>query len=255
MRSVLFTALYLLATLSPVYGSKAAAALVIPIAGSAEGALGTQWRTDLNVRNLRDVEQRVTMSFNSADSFSYGPDVDTEVILPANSTTTFMDVVAKHFNKQALGVIYINPDFYDNFDPAAQLAATYRTWTMQSVGRGTFSQSASAVDMLALPTDREPRIAIGVRLDADFRCNVGVVNIDYYPRTFRVTARSPAGSVTASVVVPGYSVTQVPLPPVNLGYVTVTIEPVDGVAGRWTAYATSVDNISGDSWLENAVAR
>src|SRR5438552_7652201 len=137
MRSVLFTALYLLAALSPVYGSKGAAALIIPISGSAEGALGTQWRTDLNVRNLRDVEQRVIMSFNSADSFSYGPDVDTEVIFPANSTTTFIDVVARHFNKQALGVIYINPDFYDNFDPAAQLAATYRTWTMQSGGRGT----------------------------------------------------------------------------------------------------------------------
>src|SRR5439155_5434866 len=154
------------------------------------------------VRNLRDVEQRVIMSFNSADSFSYGPDVDTEVIFPANSTTTFIDVVARHFNKQALGVIYINPDFYDNFDPAAQLAATYRTWTMQSGGHGTSSQSASALDMLALPTDHQPRVAIGIRHDADFRCNVGVTNIDYYDRTFRITASSPSGSVTTTVTVP-----------------------------------------------------
>jgi hypothetical protein len=259
MRHALFIALCCLSALTPVYGqsrAKGAVALVIPISGSAEGALGTFWRTDLNVRNLRDVEQRVTMSFNRAESFSYGPDVDTDVILPPNSTTTFPDVVAALFHESGLGVIYINPDFYDNYDPGAQLAATYRSWTKQPGGTGTSSQSASALDMFALSTGVEARVAIGIRHDADFRCNVGINNIDYYyPRTFRVTASSPAGSVTTTVNVLGYSVTQVALPPANLGYVTVTIEPIDGVYGRWTAYATSIDNTSGDSWLENAVAR
>jgi energy-converting hydrogenase Eha subunit F len=63
-------------------------------------------------------------------------------------------------------------------------------------------------------------------------------------------------SALVPVTVPGFSMTQVPLPEANLGYITVTFEPLDDTnSNQWTAFASSVDNHSGDSWLQNAVVR
>src|ERR1700681_3113174 len=108
------------------------ASLLVPIAGSAAGAFGTFWRTDLTLINHRDVSQTLSISFNEADLMTYGPDWGASVVLPPNSTTTYVDVVGSLFNAHIMGVIYIN-SFLEGprFDPDADLDATYRTWTNQ----------------------------------------------------------------------------------------------------------------------------
>ena len=227
--------------------------LIIPVAGSVAGAFGTFWRTDLSVINYRDVEQRTLITYSSSGTFSYGSEVDVEVVLPAHSTTTYEDVVSTLFQKNGLGVIYINPTFETAFDPAADLDATYRIWTDQPGRGGTMSQASSALHVFELPTGTQTRVIIGARQDANFRCNVGVTYIGYGARSFRITARSASGSVTTTVLVEGYNMAQVALPQGNLGYMTLTVEPLDVLDGEvWSAYASTIDNVSGDAWLQNA---
>ena len=257
----LLTCFALSLVLSPLANAadrKGSASLLIPISGSQGGAFGTFWRTDLNLINHRDVPQKVAISFNDADLFTYGPDYGAVVVLPPNSTTTYIDVVGSLLNAHDTGVIYINSVLVDNlsFDPDADLDATYRIWTKQPGGTGTSSQSSAAIDMQTLPSTGEARTIIGVRQDADFRCSVGVASMRYGPpRSFKVTASSPSGSVSMTMTVPGYSVSQMPLPAANLGYMTIVVEPTDGDSDPWTAFASSVDNQSGDSWLVNAMPK
>ena len=227
--------------------------LIIPVAGSAEGAFGTFWRTDLSVINYRDVEQPILIAYSSSGTFFYGFELYAHVVLPAHSTTTYEDVVSTLFQKNGLGVIYINPTDDIYFDPAADLDATYRIWTDQPGKTGTMSQASSALHALELPTGTQTRVITGARQDANFRCNVGVALNAYGSRSFRITASSASGSVTTTLLVQGDNMAQVALPPGNLGYMTVTVEPLDVADSEvWTAYASSIDNVSGDAWLQNA---
>lgn len=235
-----------------------AATLVIPVAGSTPGAEGTFFRTDLTVTNHREVAETVAIAFFGAGAFYYGdPTFETTLELPPGSTTTYEDVVATLLRSGgSMGTIIINPLYPPPLRKDARLSATYRIWTTQPGGTGTLSQSSNALDMAALASAGNSRVVTGVRQDAGFRCNVGIFSNSYYDRTFRVTAKSPSGSVKTTVKAGGFSLTQVPLPSANLGYMTVTIELLDGRSDDvWTAYATSVDNRSGDSWLQNAYSR
>jgi hypothetical protein len=233
-----------------------AAALVLP-AGDVDGAEGTHFRTDLELMNHRLVEANVWIGYY-AGGFLYGdPAAEAWLTIPALSTRIVPNVTGGFFGAPGmLGSIVINSPHngLDRFNADAKLTATYRIWT-PSPGNpeGSMSQSSRAVDLEALPRGDQVRRVIGVRLDAAFRCNVGIASGSYHSRMFRITASSPSGSVTTTVSVAGSNLTQVALPAANLGYVTVTIQPLDPRDDWWTAYATSVDNVSGDSWLQNAM--
>lgn len=235
---------------------KTATSLVIPVAGHVTGAYGTSFRTDLTIVNHSNYGRGVGVEFYEAGGrFNYGPAFETSVVLPANSTTTYQDVVLSLFQTSGLGTIIINP--IESSQPALRLSGNYRNWTPQpGSNRGTLSQSSDALDSFSLPQNEQKAVIIGVKQDADFRCNVGIFNHNYYPRTFRVTASSLKGSVSTLVNLQGYALSQTPLPAADLGYMTVTVEALPGDKvlsdGRWAAYATSVDNRSGDSWIENA---
>ena len=234
-----------------------AASLIFP-AGDVDGENGTHFQTDLTLTNYRDVPETVFMSLYAG--FFYGdPISETEVTIPPLWSKTFRGVATDLLlSPGTFGVIVINDlNYYGRAGNAdANLSATYRIWTPSTAATGgTMSYSAEAMDLQELPPGNQERVAIGVRLDSQFRCNVGIYSDSYYPSTFRITASSPSGSVTTTVTADSYQLTQVPLPDADLGYVTVTITPLSLSGERWTAYATSVDNLSGDSWLQNAEAR
>ena len=239
-----------------------AARLVIPVVANKQGALGTFFRTDVTLTNHRDVDQTVAIRFYATGEFYYGdPKYEGVHFLPAKTTVTYLDIVATAFagvstGNDALGTIVLEgliTGRAGGFDPDARLDATYRIWTVQPGGTGTMSQSSTELDMQSLPSGTTPRVVIGVRQDENFRCNVGIFTSTYGDRNFLVTASSPRGSTSMNVRATGTTLTQVPLPPANLGYITVTIQPLDALdEDVWTAYASSVDNRSGDSWLQNA---
>ena len=230
-----------------------AVSLMFP-AGDISGANGTHFQTDIDITNHRDVEETVWIGLY--DGFFYGdPGVETEITIPPLSTRTFNNVAGELLQSPGeLGAVIINTlDYPQRADLGASLTATYRIWTPTPDG-GSMSYTSEAVDLQHLPPSEQERVAIGVRLDSNFRCNVGIANDSYYGGSFRITAKSASGSVTITVGVNGYSLAQFPLPDADLGYVTVTVTPIGGPFSldRWTAYATSVDNRTGDSWLQNA---
>lgn len=234
------------------------ASIVIPVAANIRGALGTLFRTDLSIFNHLDTAQVVAIRFYArGQQFFYGdPAVETSVLLEPNSTTIMRDVVSGLLRADGVGSILINPIGWSDFRPEAKLTATYRIWTDGTASPGQMSQSSVGLDLETVGEGLATRVIAGVKLDANFRCNVGIFNYSYYDRSYLITARSRAGSVAVTAWVGAYSMEQVSLPPADLGYVTVTIEPIDAEGSDiWTAYASSVDNRNGDSWLQNAYPR
>ncbi|HWS70953.1 MAG TPA: hypothetical protein VN605_02515 [Thermoanaerobaculia bacterium] len=107
----------------------------------------------------------------------------------------------------------------DDDDLDAKLVVSSRIWSPQpGGGDGTVSQSFPPIPLAQIDSNK---LAIGgVRRDDRFRLNVGIVNMDRLsPQRFRIH--------TAGIV-PG--------------------DPGEGRLTLWTAYASNVDNITGDSW-------
>jgi hypothetical protein len=239
--------------------------LLIPVVANKAGANGTYFRSEITLTNHRDIDQAVSLHYYAVGEFFYGdPKFETTVMLPARGSITYTDVLSAAFPPHQLsdgkvfGTLVIGGASSSGrqlFDDSARLSATYRIWTAAPDGSGTMSQSSAALALDELSEARLPRVVIGAREDVGFRCNVGIVSLTFEMRDFLVTAASPKGTTSMVVSAGRYSLTQVPLPAAGLGHVIIRIEPLNlQPADIWTAYASSVDNTSGDAWLGNAVA-
>ena len=231
----------------------AAASLVIPLVdGRIAGKDSVH--TDISVTNHRNVQESVSLDYYIAGEFYYGPAFSTGLTLQPLSTLTIADVTNTLLVPFAgtSGTIIINDKYYRG-SPAARIDATYRIWSGEPGKTGTMSRASAALDEEAIPASKETQVIIGVRDDQNHRCRVGIFSNSYYNRTFQITVRSSSGSETMTSFALGLSLTEVTLPPSALGYVTITIVPLDDPSGDfWTAYASSVDLRSGDSWLQNS---
>jgi hypothetical protein len=90
-----------------------------------------------------------------------------------------------------------------------------------------------------------------MRHDTAYRANVGIVNLDESPKTFTVAIIGTAGNTQFQVTVDGISMKQVPVPAGNYGNVLVAVTPTAN-GFWWSAYAASVDNITGDGWVSHS---
>jgi hypothetical protein len=89
-------------------------------------------------------------------------------------------------------------------------------------------------------------------MDPQFRTNAGIVNLDSTSHTFLLTLTGERKSATLSVEVEPFSMRQVPLPEGDYGALTALFQ-VTGGGFPWTAYGSSVDNLTGDGWASQAV--
>lgn len=227
-------------------------AFLIPIAGNAAGSGGTYFRSDVTFANTRSTAQRIGVSW-----LAQGVDNRTAPVdyyqLPANTFVALDDFVGETLRKTGLGaVIVIAIDSSGLPDSSAQIDAISRIWTRQSGGTGTVSQTFPAISLNdsigSLVAD-----VMGLKQNTQFRSNIGVVNLDTVPHTW--TVRSAATGAITTVTVPPFSVVQAPLASgsaLSSGNVSVTMKS-DGFGFWWSAYGTSVDNITGDGWVSKAV--
>lgn len=225
---------------------------IIPIAGNAAGGGGTYFRSDLLIRNNRTTAQEVSLGYFPANqSNAYGGFF--RVSVPGSTTITYRDVVGSVFGRTGLGAIVVVGSFNGNFDPDAQLHGFSRIWTPQPGSNGTVSQSFPALSGNDLDS-RYSALAIGGRQDGGFRSNVGIFNISNSPRTFQLAAAGNGSDVaTLSITVPAYSVVQVPMASSLSGDIRMAIAPFPGEGFFYSAYVSSVDNFTGDSWSANFV--
>lgn len=224
------------------------AQLLFAGSGSVQGANGTFFHSDITVLNYRAVAQRVAFTWLPFNQSAGAPTILT---ISAASGLISEDFVGTILGQSGLGALLITGvDSMGNFDPGAQLYASERVWTPQPGTNGTTSQSFPSVATSDINLIRAS--IVGQRIDARYRTNVGIVNLDTVERSFNViqTTDDPnAPTATSLVTVPARSMVQVPLPNLTSAALQIAVQPLVEINPTlWVAYGSSVDNTTGDSW-------
>lgn len=230
-------------------GGSPEAGLMFAVAGDSEGALGARFRSDVTLTNDDSGPQDVIALWLPAGSD--GTDAAAVRVTLAPGTITVRDFVGKMGFSGIGSLLFLAIDAGANVDSTGSLAGFSRVWTAGPNRQGSVSQSLPAVRIASL-SGSSTTTAIGLRMDADFRTNIGVVNLDAVARTFQVTITGERKSTTLSVAVEPFSMRQIALPAGDYGALTARFE-ASGGDFPWVAYASSVDNVTGDAWTSQAV--
>lgn len=237
--------------------------ILIPVAGSVQGAKGTFFRSDITILNVSSHDQIVNFRWMRQGG---GENGSVDVTIPAHSGISSEDLVANVLGQQGVGSIIVSAvDANDQLDPNGALYATSRIWTVQPGGTGTTSQSFSVLSLAGSgPNSITTSGSIfGIRRDDRYRANVGIVNVSTAAtNTFQVTLVFPP-TVTGTVPPPPAESYTVTIPPMSMAQIALSngtaspsqiiVQRLTNGTGVWTAYGSSVDNITGDAWSELAI--
>jgi len=135
-----------------------------------------------------------------------------------------------------------------------------RIWTTQPGSTGTTSQSFPAIAADTIHTHVRALVSAagGAEDAANYRVNIGVVNLDpKNSQTFFVYidtgSATPAGE---TFTIPPLSMQQIPMGNGLAPAADIFIENITAAATQsdaWIAYGSTVDNVTGDAWSEMAV--
>ncbi|HEX9163943.1 MAG TPA: proprotein convertase P-domain-containing protein [Thermoanaerobaculia bacterium] len=196
---------------------------------SASGALGTDWSTDLWLARIDAANATHPITVTYSDRAT-SRTKSVSATLPARSSRAFPDVVRLSFN--ALGTAGImSATLEDGAVGAAVIANSTLT--------GTFAQSVRFLQPSSGPQLDLPY----VESSDEFRTNIGLMSD--FPSAVRVTLFSAAGDVLDTAVRT--------LSPFRLDQFQIRQTVVNGharievLSGRVAAYASVVDNITGDA--------
>lgn len=226
--------------------------LLIPAAGSVAGANGTFFKSDINLVNFASHDQRVRMQWlpQNVGGASIAP---VEITLAAGSGIVSNDFVGAFLQQSGLGSILITGiTATGTVDATAQLYATARIWTPQPGTDGTTSQSFPVIVTTDIAATRQ--YIFGMRRDNQYRMAVGVVNLSSLTQRFTVTSTAANSTqvLTDSFEVPALSMQQVGIFGNTTGPFQLIIENTTTTtrSNQWQSYATTTDNVTGDSWNE-----
>jgi len=228
-------------------------AFIIPVTGNAAGGGGTFFRSDLMIVNYRNVPQDIAFFWfprgSSGDDFN----PVARITIPANTFVSYNDVLGTVLQKSGLGAIRVEavPPGSNFRDFDARIDGFSRIWTPQPGVNGTVSQSFPGIFTTDLGGSTDSAFVLGMRADASFRTNVGIVNYSSDSHTFTVSVNGVKGSTSFSMTLPGLSMNQTAIPPGDYGPLILQITP-DSATVSWSGYGSSVDNVTGDGWTAKA---
>jgi hypothetical protein len=251
------------------YQDTAGPQLVIPIVGSAAGQNGTFFRSAVTLMNFRGfgagqtfTPQRIKVEYYAAGANNVGA---TPTFYTLRNVGEYWDnFIAQFFQpaKSGLGTLVITAvDANGNFDPAGLLDGVSRVYTAQAsttgcpTPGGSVSQALSAFPYEDLDSGEATGYMYGLRHDAQFRTNIGVVNHVSVAHTFtvRIIKFIDQPEVNFTIAVQPKSLTHTSIPAGDYGpSMIVEIYTEDPGAFYWSAYGTSVDNATGDGWIYKA---
>ncbi|MEO8034052.1 MAG: hypothetical protein ABI837_06430 [Acidobacteriota bacterium] len=221
---------------------------IIPVAGNLQGNNGTFFRSDVTIANRRSQDQIISVGFivRGVDNSSAAMQRFT---IGANTTSMNTDLIGQKLGKTGLGsILVIAETSAGSVDTDASLDGFSRIWTPQPGSSGTVSQSFEAID----PEDSlATSYGYGLRQDGSFRTNVGLVNLNSTSNTFTIFLNGSGGQTTFTQTVKPNSMEQVAVPAGNWGdfYIRISSDPSN--FNWWSAYGTSVDNVTGDGWVSH----
>jgi hypothetical protein len=230
--------------------------LVLPVVGRGPGAAGTQWLSSLELFNTSATEIDVVLFFNRSGQDNTTPAAQASLSVPARGLVVIDDLLAEAFLlNDANGSVDIQA--------SAPVIAHSRIANVGGAD-GTYGQLVPAIpERWAMGDDTAPGLdakvdvvsLFEVRHDADFRTNIGAANVSGVPLQIEVRAfldTSPIGQMTV-LELPPFSHRQLNgiLPTLGIpnGTFGVRLElaAAAGSAGRFVAYASVVDNSTGDA--------
>lgn len=227
-----------------------ASVILIPAAGSLQGANGTFFRSDLVLLNYRASGQRVQLQWmpQNVPGSTVAPVIFT---IPAQSGINSEDFVAAVLHQSGIGALLITAITDTGAtDGNAELVATSRIWTPQpNAATGTNSQQFNGIPVSDINSGT--LAMLGHRRDSRYRTNVGIVNLSGQTQTFRVDTLTSNGVETQNVDVPAQSFNQTSLPGADSTLplqILVTNISATNRTTQFQSYASSVDNVTGDAW-------
>ena len=238
--------------------------VLIPVAGDVPGAYATQFQTDVTIANRTPAPVRVGIFWLPQNrSGSLTEPVQT-LTMSAETTRFFPRFVTDTLGETGLGAIVVralNDDGTTNVD--ARIDAYARIWTPARTGGGTYSQGVYGATLAGPGTDDLqpiPAWIYGLRQDAGFRTNYGIVNLADGPRTFDIVAVGANGArFERTVTLPAHSMIHESLPQAQ-HFGQLTLEMVIhyvvpfSASLAWTGFGSTVDNVTGDAWYSKAQA-
>jgi len=236
--------------------------VLIPSAGSAPGAFGTFFKSDITLVNLATHDQIVGLQWLPQASVSSTPQT-TLITIPALTGVRSADFVSEVMHQSGIGAIIVTGlnSSGNGLDSSARLFVTERIWTPSQVAAnsGTASQSFPAIPLGTINTPIAAFFGVGGADNVSaYRVNVGIVNVDPVNTQTFVVQVAGGGPVppARTVTLPPLTMEQVG---VGSGLATssqIQVQNTTPLAQRtnnWTAYMSTVDNFSGDAWSEMAV--
>jgi hypothetical protein len=233
--------------------NRSARALVIPAAGNVPGQGGTHFRSDITFANWNSEDQLLGIMWlpnGNPDGLEL-----MVTMMPALSIFTEEDFVGGFMDLEGLGSIILFPLAGEagDFDPDAAIDAYSRIWTPQPGATGTVSQPFPAVEPDYM-TNEEAGIILGLRQDAGYRTNYGILNISEDDLTFELDIFAEGGQdpETRTITVPSLSMIQTSIPGGNFGPLSIGLSlPTPPTINdfTWLGFASSTDNFTGDGWV------
>jgi len=235
--------------------------LLVPVAGSTPGANGTFFRSDITIVNLGNHDETVVLDWLPRVG---GTATTMTITIPKQSGIRSSDFVTEYLHQTGLGAIRITAVTSEGVDPEGALYVSSRIWSPQPGTSGTTSQSLPAVTLgNAFYKGVSARLfGVGSMENVpNYRVNVGIVNMDpINAHTFDISAAMnarPFGVNHYVVTLPPRTMEQVSLGNDLLPNAEVLIQDTTATTSpftSWIAYASTIDNITGDAWSELAVA-
>ena len=227
-------------------------AFLIPAAGSVQGANGVFFRSDVTFANYDNVTRNIGVGWLATGQDNSNAQL-THFTLDPQSVTTINDFVGTGLKVSGLGGLLVLA--FDSagadVDSEAFIDGFSRIWTPQPGSSGSVSQSFPAVSLFD-SVDNGTAVALGLRVGGGFRTNAGIVNLDDKEHTWTVSSVNTGA--TFQVTVKPFSLSQpgVPAEFAGTGGNTSIAFDVPDIDFTWSAYASSVDNVTGDGWVARA---
>ena len=236
--------------------------VLLPVVINAPGLNGTFFKTDGFFANFRNISQEVLVRFITQGVSAAGqPPLRLSIDPLVNiAAADLLGPESGELSRTGVGALLITAVLpgTNTVDTGAQLLAQFRIWTPQPGSAGTASFGAWGP-----PSDNihgsNGAIALGLRQNAGFRTNIGIVNLDpVNTRSWTVTIRSTGTPTSSTIALEPLSMQLIAVPatisPSPNGYLAVTYVPFATPATdfRWSAFGVTADNVTGDSWLSLA---
>ena len=223
--------------------------VLVPAAGSVQGANGTYFHSDMTLLNYTNRVQSVRLTWlpnPPATAAQFTPMVITVQPMSGIQSDDFVAEVMGI--RSGLGAILITGVAANGMlDASARLYVTNRIWTPQPGSQGTVSQSFNTIGTIGYASASSETV-VGLKRNDAFRSNAGIVNFSGASQRFHFTT----GDLQGDVTIPAMSSFQFPVPGASSPYQLVITNTTDPSiqTNRWICYASSVDNYTGDSWSE-----